>query len=261
MRLPAGRGQHLDQLFLGAAHVAQTILQDRAQAMARQQSFRSPGLGGSAAISFRNASAAPFQSCVSSEMRASPVQRARMRRLVARHLGERFPQLVGIVVRELVLVVQDLDVAVPVALALVEILEQRQRAAVGGREVQRRARRVGRLVGHAQAALVPERDLHPQIRRLLRIFQARRDLGRDRDQLLPAAAAAGDALHLLHDAPARRVLLERRLQRDQRAVRIAEAAFVDLRHAAQHVRPLGDRRRRLRLGQQLLDARGPILPR
>jgi hypothetical protein len=187
-------------------------------------------------------------------------QRARVRRLVAHHLRERLPQLVGIVGRQLVLVVQDLDVAVPVALPLVEILQQRQGAAVVGREVQRRPRRVRRLVRHAQAALGPERDLHPHVRRLLRVFQPAGDLRGDRDQLLPAAAAARDALHLLHDAAAGRVLLQRRLQRDQRAVRIGEPAFIDLGHPAQHVRALGDGRRRLRLRQKLLDARGPILP-
>ena len=132
---------------------------------------------------------------------------------------------------------------------------------MGRLQRQRGLGRPGRLVELRAPILVPEGDLHPQVARLLLVLQAPGDLGGDRDELAPEAVPTRDPLHLLDHAPAGGILGERRLQGDQRAVRIAEPTLVNLGNSAEHGRPLGARGRGFGLQQQLVDPCGPVFDR
>ena len=198
--LAARRGEHLDQLFLGAAHVAQAILQDRAQAMARLQAAPPPGPAAaprSACATYRpppsqsasprrcapGPSARPRASARSARPRRTHPPACRDRRSPAGACGSGSRRS---------------DPSCAAACRDPRATPARRRGWARGSAPPRAA--FAASSGSAQAALGPERDLDPQIRRLLRVFQPAGDLRGDADQLLPAAAAARDALHLLHDA-------------------------------------------------------------
>jgi hypothetical protein len=79
----------------------------------------------------------------------------------------------------------------------------------------------------AERRVVPAGDLDPQVGGDLRIGDALDELRVLADELVPLVGRRREALELLGDVVVRVVLLERRAQRDERAVEIVELLLVD----------------------------------
>ena len=255
MRLTTGEGQGHRELLLGAARITESLFEQLRERILRLDALGAlRHRGDETAQRLRGVVPRPS---VFLQPRQT-LERARVPPLVAQHLAVGVSELARIGTRPLALARQDLDVAIPAPLPAIQVFEQRQRAAVLRLELQRRLSRPRRLVELRAPGLGPERDLHPKIGRLLAILEAGRDVGGGGDELPPDPVAARDPLHFLDHPPAGRILGERRLQRDQRPIGIAEPPLINLGNSAEYRRPLPAHRRRLGLRQELLDPRRPV---
>ena len=258
VRLAAGPRQRERQLLLGGTRIAEPFGEQLRQLILRLDACRSLGQhGDQLAEGVRGG--VPFAALLLHP--GQTTERAGVPRLVAQHLPIGLDELARIGPRKLPSTGQDLDVAIPAPLPAIEVLQQRHRAAVLRLQRQRGLGGLGGLVELRAPGLVPERDLHPQIGRLLLVLEPLGDLGGDRDELGPEAVSPRDPLHFLDHPPAGRILGQRRLQGDQRPVRVAEPALINLGNLAEHGRPLGACGRGFGLHQQRVDPRGPVFAR
>ena len=258
MRFAAGQRQGQRQLLLGGARIAEPFGEQLGQLVLRLDAVRPLGQHGDQAAE-RLRGGLPVATLLVHLREAS--ERAGVPRLVAQHLPEGVADLARVGARKLPPAQEDLDVAIPEPLPAIEVVEQSQRAAVRRLQRQRGLSRLGRLLELRASRLVPKGDLRPEVSGLLLVFQARGDLGGDGGELGPETVPPGDPFHFLDHPTARGILSERRLQGDQRAVRIPEAALVNLGNSAEHGRPLGARGRGFGLQQQLVDPRDPVFDR
>ena len=149
------------------------------------------------------------------------------------------------------------DQLAPPLLLAEEVLQRLQRADVRRIQLQRLLRRRDGVVDVAQRRVVPARDLHPQVGRLLGIGDPLHDLRVLADQLVPLVGRRRQPLQLLGDVVVRVVLAERRLQRDERAVAVVQLLFVDLGDLHQQHDARRHVGREVRAREQQLDQLGP----
>ncbi len=287
MGIAPGQGQRQRQLLLGAAGIAEPLLEQPRQPILSVDAIGDPRrLSAPTRDRLRRAEPGFVLAWIEGHRRlgqdgdqtaeqvrrgvpsaallvqaAEAVERPTVPRLVPQHLQVGVAELTDVRAGALALAPQDLDVAIPAPLTAVEILEQRQRAPVLRRQRQRGLGGPGGLLELRASGLVPEGDLHPQVGRLLVILEAARNLGGGGHELAPKSVTARDPFHFLDHAPAGGILGQSGLQRHERPARIPQPALVELGHPTEHGRALGSSRRRLGLHQQLVDPRGPFFDR